>query len=101
VALVNAEYRVPIAWPQRGFRSWPVFLRALHGTVFADAGHAWSGGGFHRGDVKWSWGAEVSGDVTIGYWLPLTATVGVGWGRDGAGQLPDNRQVYVRLGHGF
>ena len=101
VALVNAEYRVPLAWPQRGFRDWPVFLRALHGTVFADAGHAWSGDAFHRGDVKWSWGAEVSGDVTIGYWLPLTATVGIGWGRDGAGQLPDNRQVYIRLGHGF
>ena len=101
VALVNAEYRFPIAWPQRGVRHWPVFLRALHGTVFADGGHAWTGGGFRTGDVKWSWGAELSGDFTLGYWLPLTTTVGIGWGRDGEGRLSDNRQVYVRLGHGF
>ncbi|HXE79130.1 MAG TPA: hypothetical protein VNK41_00120 [Vicinamibacterales bacterium] len=101
VALVNAEYRVPIAWPQRGVRHWPVFLRALHGALFADAGHAWTGRAFRIADVKWSWGAELSSDVTIGYWRPLTATMGIAWGRDGAHQRPDNRQVYARLGYAF
>ena len=43
----NVEYRFPLAHPQRGYRLLPVFVRHLHGTVFADAGNAWSEG--------WSW----------------------------------------------
>jgi outer membrane protein assembly factor BamA len=42
VALMNADYRWPIARPQRGAGTWPVFVHTLHAAVFADAGHAWT-----------------------------------------------------------
>ena len=100
VALLNTEYRVPLAWPERGLGAWPLFVRSLHATVFSDVGHAWSGR-FRASDVKSSWGAELSADMTAGYVLPLTWSAGIAWGRDHSGGVPDNRRVYVRLGHGF
>ena len=41
VALINGEYRWPIARPQRGVGTWPLFLHSLHGAAFVDLGHAW------------------------------------------------------------
>jgi Tol biopolymer transport system component len=99
LGLVNAEYRLPLGWPQRGAGPWPLFLKSMHATLFADAGHAWNER-FRLADVKTSWGTELSGDFTVFHAVPWTATVGVGWGRDGASGLR-NREVYVRVGHGF
>ena len=42
VAVANAEYRWPLARPQRGHGTWPLFVHSLHAAVFADAGHAWT-----------------------------------------------------------
>jgi hypothetical protein len=39
--------------------------------------------------------------VVAGFVLPLTLTAGVGWGRDGADQVPPTRTTYVRIGYGF
>ena len=39
----NAEYRFPLYSPQRGWRSMPLFLRHLRGTVFLDVANAWTG----------------------------------------------------------
>lgn len=100
VALVNTEYRVPLASVQRGIGTIPLFLRSLHATAFLDAGHAWDGP-FRWGDRKWAWGGEVALDTIVGYALPLTVSGGVAWGRDGAATVADTRRVYVRLGHGF
>ena len=79
VALMNADYRWPIARPQRGIGPWPVFLHTIHAAVFADAGHAWTRS-FDANDVKTSAGAELSIDIVAGYALPFTAVVGVGMG---------------------
>src|SRR5262249_11815304 len=38
----NLEYRFPLAHPQRGYRLLPVLVRHVHGTLFVDAGNAWS-----------------------------------------------------------
>ncbi len=100
VMLMNAELRVPIVWPQRGAGTWPIFLRSLHATVFADIGHAWTGSA-RWADRKTGVGAELSANVIAGFGLPLTWSVGAAWGRDGAGVLRDNREVYVRLGRSF
>jgi peptidoglycan hydrolase-like protein with peptidoglycan-binding domain len=100
VALANAEYRLPIAWIERGHGTWPLFIRAVHGTMYVDVGNAWSDRARWR-DRKISWGAEVSTDVIAGFVLPLTLTAGVGWGRDGENLFPPTRTTYVRLGHGF
>jgi outer membrane protein assembly factor BamA len=100
VMLMNAELRVPIAWPQRGVGTWPIFLRSLHATVFTDIGHAWTDAA-RWADRKTGVGAEFSADVIAGFGLPLTWTIGAAWGRDSGGAFPDTREVYVRLGRAF
>lgn len=99
-ALVNLEYRLPLARPQRGAGTWPFFVRAIHAAVFADVGEVWTAS-FRASDVKVSVGAELSVDTVLGYQLPLTATVGTAWGRDGSGKVPDHTAFYVQLGRAF
>jgi dipeptidyl aminopeptidase/acylaminoacyl peptidase len=100
IALGNIEYRVPIAWIERGVGTWPVFLRSAHGSLFVDAGNAWTGR-VRAADTKTSSGFEIGADVVAGYVLPLTLTAGLAWGHDPAGRFPDSRQIYGRLGYGF
>lgn len=78
-AHANLEYRFPLLHPQRGFRSYPVFVRHLHGALFFDAAHAWTGD-FALSDVKTGAGVALGTDVNLGHGLPFTATVGVAQG---------------------
>jgi hypothetical protein len=100
VAVMNLEARVPLWSVQRGWGTWPLFVRAIHATAFADLAHAWTGQ-VRWADRKVGVGAELSADVVAGFGLPLTWTAGIGWGRDGAGLVPDTREVYVRVGRSF
>ena len=99
VALLNVEYRWPFARPERGFKTWPVFLHTAHAAAFADAGHAWSTG-FRMADLKTSLGGELSADLVLGYSLRLTVTAGAAWGRDGQNSS-DSATAYVRVGRAF
>ncbi|MBI3402701.1 MAG: PD40 domain-containing protein [Acidobacteria bacterium] len=99
-ALMNLEYRIPLARPQRGLGTWPAFLQTVHAAAFADAGHAWTNI-FRASDMKVSLGAELSVDAVAGYFLPVTLTVGVARGRDGSGSAPNQTTWYIRLGRGF
>ena len=92
----NVEYRFPIAHPQRGYRLLPVFVRHLHGTVFADAGNAWSGD-FRWGDLKTAAGAALGADLTLGHALPLTLTAGLARGFADRGET----RAYFRAGLAF
>jgi outer membrane protein assembly factor BamA len=92
----NFEYRFPLARPQRGWRSVPLFVRHLHGAVFADAANAWTGP-FALGDVKTAVGATLGADVYAGHGLPITATLGLA---RGLGDLGETR-VYFRAGLAF
>jgi hypothetical protein len=99
VALLNAEYRFPIARPQRGVGTLPLLLHTVHAAVIADAGHAWT----HRfsvHDAKVAAGGEVAFDLIAGYSVPLTIAAGAAWGRDGAG-AGTGGTVYLRVGHAF
>ncbi len=100
VALVNAEYRWPIASPQRGAGTWPIFVHSIHGALFTDAGHAWTRT-FRADAIKTSAGAQVSADIIAGYFAPFTATVGAAWGRDGSGVPAGRVTAYVRVGKAF
>jgi hypothetical protein len=99
VALMNADYRLPLAWPQRGVGTWPLFLRAVHAAVFADAGHAWTRA-FRLADLKTAFGLELSTDLVAGHHVPLTATIGAAVGRDGAGS-GRGTIAYFRIGRAF
>jgi hypothetical protein len=100
VAVASVEYRAALMRPERGVGTWPLFFQTVHGAVFADAGHAWTRA-FRLADTKRSAGLELSADMVAGYTFPLTTTVGVGWGHDGAGRVRDGRTWYVRLGRSF
>ncbi len=92
----NAEYRFPLFSPQRGWRSLPVFLRHLRGTLFVDAAHAWSDG-FRLEDVKTAAGASLGVDTTLGYALPFTAELAVAHGFDALGET----KLSFRMGLAF
>ncbi len=100
VALANAEYRVPLAWIERGHGTWPLFLRSLQATAFVDAGNAW-GGDMPSNGVKWAWGAEAGGSLVAGFVLPLDLFAGVAWGHDPSETYRDAPRAYVRVGYGF
>ena len=100
VALINADYRFPIARPQRGYGTWPLFLHTIHGTLFADAGHTWTRE-FRSDAVKTSFGAEVSARIVGGYFYPFNVVAGAARGRDGSGTVGDRTTFYVRLGYAF
>jgi WD40-like Beta Propeller Repeat len=99
VAVINADYRFPLARPQRGAGTFPLFLHTLHAAVFADAGHAWSDDfDVHRAKV--SAGGELAANVVAGYSFPFTIAFGAAWGRDGA-HVVDGGALYLRVGRAF
>jgi hypothetical protein len=100
VAVVNADYRLPLARPGRGVGTWPLFLQTVHAAVFADAGHAWTGS-FRSRDLKTAAGAELAADLVAGYVLPMTVALGGAWGHDGSRTVRDGATFYVRIGRAF
>jgi Tol biopolymer transport system component len=100
VAVANAEYRFPIARPQRGIGTWPIFLHSIHGALFADAGHAWTRS-FQASAIKTSLGGQLSVDLVAGYFAPFTASVGAAGGRDGSGLVADRVTVFFHIGRAF
>jgi len=95
-AAFSAEYRFPLVSPQRGWRSLPLFLRHLRGSVFFDAANAWSNG-FELAEVKTSAGVALGLDSAIGFTLPLSAELAVAHGFQ---EMGDTR-VYFRFGLTF
>lgn len=99
IATANIDYRWPLARPQRGIGTWPIFLRTLHAATFADAGHAWTDG-FDAGSIKTALGGELAADIVAGYSFPFTTAVGAAWGYDGA-HRQRNLALYLRVGRAF
>jgi Tol biopolymer transport system component len=99
-AVANAEYRWPVARPQRGHGTWPLFLHTVHAAIFADAGHAWTGA-FDRSAIKSSAGAQLSADLVAGFFAPFTVSGGAAWGHDGSHRAADGVTVYFRVGKSF
>jgi hypothetical protein len=99
VAVANVDVRFPLARLQRGAGSWPLFIRTLHGAVFADAGQAWDTT-FPAADLRTSTGGELSLDVVIAHYVPLTLVSGAAWTRDPVA----NRRgatLFGRIGYAF
>ncbi|HXH07194.1 MAG TPA: hypothetical protein VNI83_11445, partial [Vicinamibacterales bacterium] len=97
---MTGEYRAPLVGIERGIGRWPVFVRQLHWALFADAGHAWTEG-FRLDDAKVALGGELSADAVLGYYAPVTFSIGAAWRRDGSGRLPGGGVVFARIGHAF
>ena len=97
--MANLEYRLPLWRVQRGLGTWPVFVRSVHGAVFADAGQAWRSE-FRSRDVRQSFGIELSADTVLGYSLPVTVTAGAAW-RHGGVEDRQSGAMFARIGRAF
>ena len=94
--LLSAEYRIPLASPQRGLGTTPIFLNNVYLALFADYGNAWNA---HENDNQGFFdefllgvGGELRGDFVLGYGLPITGRLGYGIivvNRDRIEQLKD------------
>ena len=99
-AVINIDYRFPLARPQRGYGTWPLLLHTLHAAVFGDAGRVWTDR-FDATSTKTSLGAELSANIVAGYVFPFTLTGGVAWGHDPRGLTVDRTTAFVRIGKAF
>lgn len=99
-AVANLDYRFPLFQVQRGAGTLPVFLRQVHGALFADAGTAWDAG-FSRSNLQRSFGGELSADVVAGSVLPLTLTAGAAWRDDPRAPKRRGWVAFGRLGRAF
>jgi hypothetical protein len=98
-AVLNLDYRGPLLTVERGIGRLPVFLRQVHGAVFVDAANAWISR-FRAEDTRISAGVELSSDVVIGHYVPLTLAAGIAWRRDPPG-ANDGAAGFARVGYAF
>jgi len=94
--LLSLEYRFPISNLEKGFSTKPLFLRRLHGAVFAETGNVWDNT-FHRGDLKSAAGAEARLDVDLGYSVPATFRIGIARGFDEKGETRPYIGIWLPL----
>jgi len=94
-ASVSLEYRVPLAVIGRSLGHLPFGADRLALSVFGDAGDAWNPGEPARLHRLRSVGAELVGDLTVSYDLPLRVRVGV------AQPATGHMKVYAAFGADF
>lgn len=85
--LLNAEYRFPIAWVQRGLGTFPFFLQRLTGALFADYGDAFSDRWRTTSlkDFKLGVGGEVRLDLAYFYYFGASLQLGYARGLSAGG----------------
>lgn len=96
--LVGTEYRLPLWRIDRGFGTFPAFLRALSGSVFVEAGNAFDDvdrfTDVFKGTLAGA-GAEIRLSTIIGWGGSLDLRLGYAAGLTSGGYLPsDPRSVY-------
>jgi hypothetical protein len=94
--VLNVEYRFPIAWIQRGFQTFPLFLQRVHGRLFVDYGGAFNGA-FSFDKLKVGVGGELMLELTYLYYFNAALQVGYARGFEKGG----GNQVYVLLNSPF
>jgi hypothetical protein len=77
--MLSAEYRAPLLWIERGYSTFPLYLRRLSGAAFVDAGNAFAGA-FRPQDLKVGVGGELRFDFKIAYYLESEVQLGVARG---------------------
>ncbi|HEX3695064.1 MAG TPA: hypothetical protein VH374_06700 [Polyangia bacterium] len=77
--LFSAEFRSPLLRIERGYGTFPLYVRRVHGALFADAGNAFFGG-FHPSDLKYGVGGELRIEMNLAYYLYTELQLGVAKG---------------------
>ncbi len=95
--LLNAEYRFPILYTDRGVSTLPVFLRTVSGAMFADYG-----GAFNTVDLNdplsqyhLGVGAELWFDLILGYFVGGNVRLGYAHGVDDAQSIPGGQYYLI------
>ena len=90
MALIEAEWRFPIALIERGFMTPPVGLHQVYGKLIYNWGESWNLAkdipSLRRGA-----GVEFTAELVLGYWLPMKVSVGYAKGFDLGGE----EQAYI------
>jgi outer membrane protein assembly factor BamA len=94
--VLNAEYRFPIMWIERGIDTFPLYLRRLHGNFFVDYGGAFNGG-FSFDKLKVGVGGELILELTYAYYFNAALQLGYARGFEKGG----GDQVYFLLNSPF
>jgi Tol biopolymer transport system component len=90
----TAEYRAPLYWIERGYQTFPVYLRRIWGAGFVDAGTAYQGP-FHAGQIKTDAGVEAHLLFSAGWYLEPQITLGYARGFQSGG---GNQLYFVASG---
>jgi Tol biopolymer transport system component len=77
--LLSAEYRAPLVWIERGYDTFPFYLRRIWGVLFADVGNAYQGR-FRAQDLKSDLGAETHFEFNLSYYLNTQVQLGYAHG---------------------
>ena len=94
--VLNAEYRFPILWIERGVETFPVYLRRLHGRFFVDYGGAFNGS-FSFDKLKVGVGGELMLELSYAYYFNAALQLGYAHGFEKGG----GDQVYFLLNSPF
>jgi Tol biopolymer transport system component len=73
--LLSTEYRLPLLWIERGYQTFPFYLRRISGAVFSDVGNAFQGP-FRPSDLKVGVGAELRAEIQLAYYLATQVQFG-------------------------
>jgi Tol biopolymer transport system component len=82
--VASGEYRAPLIWIERGYGTFPLYLRRIWGTAFFDAGDAFQGP-FHAGKVKTDAGVEAHLEFMLFYYLDTQIQLGYARGFQAGG----------------
>lgn len=98
IATGTLEYRMPVRYLFKGPGTKPFFFEKLHGAVFADAGEVWDDReGFSGDKLKTSGGIEARLDMTLGYMLKFTPSIGIAHGFNEGGETILYFTIYTNL----
>lgn len=88
--LADLEWRFPILRLERGLMAPPIGIHQVHGKLFFNVGEAWNKESEAQ-PLKRGAGAEVTTELTLGYWIPVTVHAGFAKGFDEGGE----NQLYL------
>ena len=77
--LLSMEYRFPLLTIEKGYLTFPVYLRRITGALFTDVGNAFFGD-FTRHGWRVGSGAELRFDFKLGYYFESQIQFGVAKG---------------------
>lgn len=94
-ALLNAEYRFPLLYPDRGLSTLPVYFKSLSATLFADYGGAFDALQFdpRLGALHLGLGGELWFRLHLGYFG--NTTLRLGWAKGTSPLAPPPQTYFV------